>query len=361
MPRKLLLLPLLLIIAALAAACTTQVVITPTAGPTQTPVFEEIQVSVTVTPVPFQDVPPTVFDKAIPQDIGYLVEEISDGLYYVTEGTYQMMFLTTGEGVIAVDAPPSIGQNILNAIASVTEEPITHVIYTHAHADHISGAGLYPAEATYIAHEETAATLERVNSGERVAPFGTFVGGAPVPAPTETFSDSFTLTVGTQRLELEYRGPAHEVGNIYVYAPGQKVLMLVDVVFPGWVPFKNLALAEEIPTFIAAHDEVLGYDFETFIGGHLTRLGTREDVVTQQDYVRDVERYAAQALQAVDFFEIAGDVGFENQWLLFDTYLDAMAKNCHLQVVEKWQLALAAADVFGEDHCFAMVESLRID
>ncbi len=36
----------------------------------------------------------------IPKDKGYVVEEIKDGLYWVTEGAYTAMFLTTGKGVI---------------------------------------------------------------------------------------------------------------------------------------------------------------------------------------------------------------------------------------------------------------------
>jgi glyoxylase-like metal-dependent hydrolase (beta-lactamase superfamily II) len=52
------------------------------------------------------------------------------------------------EGVVAVDAPPSIGQNYLKAIAEVTDKPITHVIYSHAHLDHIGAAGVFPKNAT---------------------------------------------------------------------------------------------------------------------------------------------------------------------------------------------------------------------
>ena len=66
-------------------------------------------------------VPEAAHGPAIDPDKGYLVEEISDGLYWITEGSYQMMFLTTGEGVIVVDAPPSIGENILKAVAEVTD------------------------------------------------------------------------------------------------------------------------------------------------------------------------------------------------------------------------------------------------
>src|SRR6516164_5378365 len=68
----------------------------------------------------------------IPPDKGYYVKEISDGLYWVTEGVYNTMFLTTGKGVIVVDAPPSFGDKLLKAVAEMTKEPIAYVIYSHS-------------------------------------------------------------------------------------------------------------------------------------------------------------------------------------------------------------------------------------
>jgi glyoxylase-like metal-dependent hydrolase (beta-lactamase superfamily II) len=294
-------------------------------------------------------------------EAGYFVEEISDGLYWVTDGTYTTMFLTTGEGVIVVDAPPSTGENLLAAIASVTSEPITHVIYSHSHADHIASAGLYPEEATYIAHASTATQLERMDDPTRAAPYGMFVGGGPVPPPTVTFDDTYTLEVGNQTLELEYQGPGHEPGNVFIWAPQQKVLMLVDVIFPGWVPFKDLAVAEDVPAFIAAHQQALDYEFESLVAGHLNRLGTREDVETQIAYVTDLQESASQALQSVDFGAIAAQTGVDNAWLLFDTYLDAVAADCAERVESEWVGKLGGADVFTESHCAQMAESLRID
>jgi hypothetical protein len=72
-------------------------------------------------------IPEAAKGPAIPSK-GYLVEEIRDGLYWVTEGAYNTMFLVTDEGVVAVDAPPTIGTNYLKAISEVTDKPITHVI-----------------------------------------------------------------------------------------------------------------------------------------------------------------------------------------------------------------------------------------
>ena len=310
---------------------------------------------------PVAPVPAGAFDPNVDLSNGFYVEEIGDGLYWATEGTYQIIFLTTGEGVIVVDAPPSMSGVTLDAIASVTDEPITHVVYSHSHADHIAGAGIYPEDATYIAHEDTLRQLESGLSDISGIPFGTFVGGGVVVLPTETFTDNYTLEVGNQVLELEYRGIVHEPGNIFIYAPQQKVLMLVDVIFPGWTPFAELALAEDVPLYFAAHDFVLEYDFDVFIGGHLTRSGTRDDVETQQAYMVDILNNAAAALQAVDFFAVAEETGFENQWLLFDTYLDRVAQHCTDATVPNWVDTLGGVDIFTYSHCSTVVESLRID
>ena len=70
---------------------------------------------------------------------------------------------------------------------------------------------------------------------------------------------------------------------------------------------------------------------------------------------------AAQALQTVDFMTIAGATGFENPWLLFDTYLGAVAKECADLTVSKWGGRLGAVDVFSESHCKQLMNSLRLD
>ena len=279
---------------------------------------------------------------------GYLVEEIKDGLYWVTDGAYNTMFLTTGQGVIAIDAPPSIGENYLKAIEEVTDEPITHVIYSHTHIDHIGSAAMFPDEAIIIAHQDTASELEDRNDPNR-------------PIPNVTFEDTYTLEVGTQKLELAYYGPMHKPGNIFIYAPNQKVLMLVDVIFPGWTPFKDLAMAQDVPAFLAAHDKVLEYEFDTFVGGHLTRLGTFEDVQVQKEYFADIEAAAAKANQEVSFMEIGQEVGFENLWLTFQTYADTITQQCTDEVVPKWIDKLGGVDLLTYDHCWKISESQRID
>ncbi len=279
---------------------------------------------------------------------GYFVEEIKDGLYWVTDSAYNTMFLTTGEGVIVIDAPPSIGENYLKAIAEVTEEPVTHVIYSHTHVDHVGSIGMFPDDAIYIAHQDAADTLTQRNDPNR-------------PIPTVTFEDKYILEVGNKKLELDYHGPMHEPGNIFIYAPDQKVLMAVDLIYPGWIPFKDLAMAHDVPAFLASHEKVLEYDFETFVGGHVNRLGTVEDVLIQQEYFEDIQNAATKANQDNSYVAVGQEVGFENPWLVVQIWADAITQQCTDEVVPKWIDRLGGADLFTYDHCWKVSESQRID
>ncbi|MAF13778.1 MAG: MBL fold metallo-hydrolase [Parcubacteria group bacterium] len=316
-----------------------------------------------VTPesVEISTIPETAKGPEIPQDKGYLVEEINDGLYWLTDGTYQMMFLVTSFGVIVVDAPPSIGENILVAIAEVTDNPITHVIYSHHHADHIAAANLYPANAVYLAHNDTATMINRSQNDGREFPFGTFVGGGDVPKPNVTFNTNYVLISGGQRVNLTYLGTNHSPGNILIYAPQQKVAMIVDVIFPGWVPFMDLAVSDDVNGYLAAHDQILAFDFDTLIAGHLTRLGTKEDVELQKEYLSDIKANATTALQEVDLMAVAEETGFENQWALFGTYLDEVNQQCADLTLGKWATRLGGAPEFTKSQCARIAESLRIN
>jgi len=103
------------------------------------------------------------------------------------------------------------------------------------------------------------------------------------------------------------------------------------------------------------------YEFDTIIGGHSGRPGTRQDVETQKAYLMDIHANAAQALQTVDFMAIAQEVGFSNGMALFDIYMDALAQTCTDLTEPEWIERLGGVDVFTFDHCFVVTTSLRID
>jgi len=287
--------------------------------------------------------PPTIDPEK-----GYFVVEISDGLYWLNDFAYQVMFLTTGEGVIVVDAPPSMGENILNAIAEVTDEPVTHVIYSHIHKDHIGAAYLFPESITIIAHEDTASHLAMKNDPNR-------------PIPTVTFDDTFTLSVGDQILELSYIGAFHSKGDILIYAPQQKILMAVDIFHPNHAPFKNFAITKDIGNYISVHDKILNYDLGAIISGHQQILGTPEDVKTNKEFTLDVLDNTLQGFQTWDFMEFGQQYGSEGMLTVFSKYIDAVKNTCVDLTLEKWEDRLNDVGVFVEGNCDSMFFYAFID
>lgn len=279
---------------------------------------------------------------------GYVVEEIADGIFWVSEGAYQMMFVVHDDGVIAVDAPPTLGHNIMRAMARVTSKPITHIVYSHQHSDHVEAMSVYPDNVPRYAQRITNDRLKALNDPNR-------------PPATVVFDDTLTIDVGSHSLQLDYKGPNHAEGNIFIYAPEQRVLMLVDVVFPGWVPFSNLALSANVPGFVNALDQTLEYPFEKLVGGHVTRPGTPHDVEVQKEYMADLHAVAEDALGSVDLQKILAPVDGANVWGIFRAYLDAVAAQTADTIVPRWTERLGGADVFTLPNAWAMAESLRLD
>jgi glyoxylase-like metal-dependent hydrolase (beta-lactamase superfamily II) len=302
--------------------------------------------------VNYYTVPDNARGPAIPEK-GYVVESLGGGLYFLSNGAYNTMFMVTEGGVIVVDAPPVIGDKYLQAISEVSDKPVRYFVYSHAHKDHVGAANIFPDNTTYIAQEETAKLLRQANDSNR-------------PLPNITFTDRFEIRVGNEPvLELAYHGVNHEAGNIYIYAPKQKALMFVDVVYPGWVPFDRLGGSENVTGFMATPGEITAnYKVDKFIGGHLTRIGTMKDIVTQKEFISDLKATAQQVLRNVSFGDIAKAVGPTNPgnpWAITNSYLEVMTKQCTMQLADKWKDRLGGVDIYLDDNCAAMLKSLRLD
>ena len=289
--------------------------------------------------------------KAPPVDPakGYRLQELGKGLYMITDNGYQSMFMVYETGVVVIDAPPVYAAHIVEGIREVSDKPITHLIYSHSHTDHIGGVNALGKVPTIIAQEETKRLLRRDNDPNR-------------PLPTVTFKDKYTLKVGSQVLELSYHGDGHEPGNIFIYAPAQKTLMVIDVVFPGWMPWRRFAVAHDVPGVFAQLEEIRKIPFDTLVGGHVQRTGTHADVDRQIEFYGDLKAAASKALGATKAGEgMDPNTAAENAWAVFDDYIDRVVIQCVNDLTPKWQNKLAAYDVYVWDQCYAMEQSLRID
>ena len=79
---------------------------------------------------------------------GFYVGRVEKNLYWVTDAAYQAAFLITREGVVLFDAPPTIGHNLQRAIDQIASaegvsSTVTHMVYSHHHADHLGASSLF--------------------------------------------------------------------------------------------------------------------------------------------------------------------------------------------------------------------------
>ncbi len=300
----------------------------------------------------YAPIPQSAFSPALNEQ-GYYVGRVERNLYWVTDGVYNSAFLVTRDGVVLFDAPPSIGHNLQRAVdeaaaAEGVSNTVTHLVYSHHHADHGAAASLFE-NVVRIGHDETHRLLKRDNDPAR-------------PLPDVTFADSYTLEVGGERAELAWRGSNHTPDNIYIHFPGHDTLMFIDVVNAGWVPIYNTNLSEDVQGYMAAPDIALSYPWSHLISGHLGRLATREDVALHQQYIADIEASSREALASVNPVPYYMRYG-ENVWAGVKGHLDAVTDRAAAPVIAKYTGVLAAADIeaFTWTTTFAIMQSLRLD
>ena len=294
------------------------------------------------------DVPDASKGPPVDPKKGYRLQDLGDGLYMVTDNIYQSMLLAYDKGVVVIDTPPTFAAHLPEAIKEISDKPVTHVIYSHAHKDHIGGTRGLGGNPIIIAHDETAWRLKRDNDPDR-------------PIPTVTFKDTYKLDVGGKVLDLSYHGVGHLPGNIFISAPKQKVLMVIDTVFPGWMPWRRFAVAQDVLGSIAQVEQIGKMDWNTLVAGHVQRAGTHADVDAQVAFYRDLKDAAGKALASTKPGEGVdpGDMG--NAWAVFDNYIDRVVVACVNTLAPKWQSRMAAFDVYIWDQCYSMEQTLRIE
>ena len=299
----------------------------------------------------FAPVPDFALGPDIPES-GYVVEDLGGGAHFVTQGMINTMFVETSDGVVLVDASPFLGDRLLEAIESVTPKPVTHLIYSHAHADHIGAAHLLKRDGLkIISHEITGEFIKDVKNDDRR------------PLPTETFSGRRKeMDIGGVRFVLDYTGDWHQAGNLFIHLPELKLMGAMDSFTPKSAPFFRLYFAAHVPAYFDAMDQLLEYDYETIVTGHMALPGTPEDVATNREYIRDLRHAASEALRTVDMraAAAAAKVPANNKQAEIKVWMDAVTARA-AELMPSWEKRLGGTDIFLADNLNATAWSVFID
>jgi len=151
------------------------------------------------------------------------IQNVRDNLYLLTGGGGNTAALVTDDGVVLVDTKlANWGPAIMSALKTVTDKPVTTIINTHTHGDHVGSNEFFPADVQVVVHENTRANMARMDA----------LKDKPQAMPDRTYQDRLTLTTGGQSIELYHFGPAHTNGDTMVVFPQLRVLHTGDL-FPG--------------------------------------------------------------------------------------------------------------------------------
>jgi len=219
-------------------------------------------------------------------------------------------FIVGATGVVVVDTKlPDWGRPVLEVIRNLTRKPITTIINTHTHGDHVSGNVELPATIEVIVQENTAANMQEMRASTQTAPSGQppniFKANNGRGMPKKTFKDRMTIGTGADRIDLYYFGRGHTNGDAFVVFPALRAMHAGDIFSGKNIPGldavnggSGLAIAD---TLTKAADTIRNVD--TIITGHsstMTVADLREYAQFNRDFANDVRAGKAAGRSAED-------------------------------------------------------------
>jgi glyoxylase-like metal-dependent hydrolase (beta-lactamase superfamily II) len=220
-------------------------------------------------------------------------------------------FVVTPAGVVVIDAlgSPALAERLLLEIRKLTPLPVTHVIVTHYHADHIYGLQTFKTQgARIIAHRSALEYLNSETARQRLETSRTelapWVDGETRLMNADEWIDSDkTLSVGGTQFLIRHVGPSHTPEDLVVYLSKEKVLFAGDLVFRNRIPFVGQA---DSGRWIQALDVLLTFDATTIVPGHGPLSSeARRDMQQTRDYLVYLRTTMGEAARNLEPFEDA--------------------------------------------------------
>jgi glyoxylase-like metal-dependent hydrolase (beta-lactamase superfamily II) len=208
-------------------------------------------------PAAAQDYTPNEVARA--EDGSWSVEDLGQGVHLMRwlSGFYVSLFVVGEDAVLAVDPVNRDAARLYQqAIAAVTDAPVTKIVYSHDHRDHIVGADVLAPDAEIYAHPGTLASLQRR-------------GDSDIPLPTHLVENGDTISIPGRTVGVHYFGPNHGQSNIALSFETDlgRMLVFVDTLEIGIVPYRTLP-DTNIHGYIASLRGASALDVDWVLGGH---------------------------------------------------------------------------------------------
>ena len=240
------------------------------------------------------------------------VEKLDERLFVLRGGGGNTAVFVTADGVTVVDSKnPGWGQPILDAIKGLSTKPITLLINTHTHGDHVSGNVEFPASVDVVVQANTKANMEKMKI---------FAENANRGMAKRTFTDRLTIGKGADQIDLYYFGPGHTDGDAFVVFPALRTMHAGDIFGAKGLPAIDGANGGSVLHIATSLQKAYGgiKGVETIINGHMPTQTTWADLKMFADLNQDFLTWAQAELKAGKTPEAAAP-----GWVMPQKYVDA--------------------------------------
>src|SRR5688572_19373430 len=200
-----------------------------------------------------------------------IIQKVKDNLYVITGSGVEDMATFSGgntavfvteKGVVLVDTKlPGWGQPILDGIKTVTDKPVTTIINTHSHSDHVGSNAFFGASVETIVHENTRTNMTRMDA---------FKGTNAKFVPKRTYTDKLSIGSGKDQVDLHYFGIGHTSGDTFVVFPALRVMHTGDMFAWKALPYIDTGNGGSVVGHAVALERVVSMikNVDTIITGH---------------------------------------------------------------------------------------------
>ncbi|EFF0612458.1 MBL fold metallo-hydrolase [Escherichia coli] len=212
----------------------------------------------------------------------YILQKIGERTYYVQRYFYSTTFYVRDKGVLLFDAPEGRGKYLLQAIRDVTPLPVTALVYSHYHVDHIGDSPFWNDEAKkegvnlrIIASKATAEKMQFMNSR--------------LPVATQVLSkkdDQFKFEKQTIELHRFVKAGHTDDHSVWLLKQ-EKVAHSPDLLNPDQLPMMGFAVSDTLVYHDSNLRQVEMLDWKYFIGGH-GNIGSHDDFKFQRQFLNDL-------------------------------------------------------------------------
>ena len=221
------------------------------------------------------------------------VEKVKDNLFVLRGGGGNTAVLVMANGVAVVDAKnPGWGQPILAKIKELTPKPVTLLINTHTHGDHVSGNVEFPAAVDVVVQENTKTNMEKMPIFKEHNNNG---------MAKRTFSDRMTIGKGADQIDLYYFGRGHTNGDAWIVFPAHRIVHSGDIFAGKSVPLidgNNGGSMVEMPATLRKAHDALMKNVDQIINGHMPAQTTIADLKEFVQFNEDLVAYGRAGLKA---------------------------------------------------------------